>query len=80
MKVEEELVSIAERLMEISKSFTAKNETEITLEELRAVLVNVSKNHKEEVKAILTSHGAKTLSELDRACYKAVMEEVRKIE
>ena len=79
MTVEEELVKIAERLKEISKSLT-KEETEITLEELRAVLVNVSKDHKEEVKAILTSHGAKTLSELDSACYKAVMEEVRKIE
>ena len=79
MTVEEELVKIAERLKEISKSLT-KEETEITLEELRAVLVNVSKDHKEEVKAILISHGAKTLSELDTACYKAVMEEVRKIE
>ena len=79
MTVEEELVSIAERLRVIAESLNTK-ETEITLEELRAVLVNVSKNHKEEVKAILTSHGAKTLSELDSACYKAVMEEVRKIE
>ena len=79
MTVEEELVSIAERLRVIAESLNTK-ETEITLEELRAVLVNVSKDHKEEVKAILTSHGAKTLSELDTACYKAVMEEVRKIE
>ena len=79
MTVEEELVSIAERLRVIAESLNTK-ETEITLEELRAVLVNVSKDHKEEVKAILTSHGAKTLSELDSAYYKAVMEEVRKIE
>lgn len=79
MTVEEELVSIAERLRVIAESLT-KEETEITLEELRAVLVQKSKDHKEEVKAILTSHGAKTLSELDTACYKAVMEEVRKIE
>ena len=80
MRIDEELVSIAERLMGISKSLTSKNETEITLESLRAVLVEKSKTHKEEVKEILKAHGASTLSELSTAEYGAVMEEVKKIE
>lgn len=82
MTVKEELVSIAKRLEAIAESLERK-ETEISLEELRAVLVNtsrVSKENQDAVKAILKSHGANTLSELDTSEYREVMEEVQSIE
>ena len=82
MTVKEELVSIAKRLEAIAESLEG-NETEISLEELRAVLVNtsrVSKENQDAVKAILKSHGANKLSELATSEYREVLEEVQSIE
>lgn len=84
MTVEDELVSIADRLKAIAESLSPPTETtedkELTLEEVRAFLVKksrVSKENQEAIREILKTHGVSTLSELNPLDYEAVMEEVK---
>lgn len=54
-----------------------QEEKQLTLEDVRAVCADKSrKGFTEEVKAILTKHGADKLSEVDPAEYKALLAEV----
>ena len=55
----------------------AKEEKPLTMEDVRAVCADKSRNgFTAEVKAILTQHGADKLSEVDPAEYKALLTEV----
>ena len=86
MTVNEELVSIAERLRAIAESlYTEKEETKtnLTLEEVRKVLVEksrASKENQEAIKNILKNHGADTLSKLSPELYETVLEEVKTLD
>lgn len=79
-EVAKELQSIATSLNAVIASISVKEETapknapsKLTLEDVRAVLVEKSRaGFREEVKALLTKYGAKTLSEVKAESYAAL--------
>ena len=59
---------------------TEKTEPTIKLEDVRAVLADISRTGKTaEMKGLLSKYGASRLSELDPACYEAVLAEAEVI-
>ena len=59
---------------------TEKTEPSIKLEKVRAVLADISRTGKTaEMKGLLSKFGASRLSELDPACYEAVLAEAEVI-
>lgn len=64
-------------LFEFEKTDPAKTEPkQLTLEEVRAILAEKSQDgFTAEVRALLEKHGAKRLSEIDPANYKALLQD-----
>ncbi|OFV69613.1 DNA ligase [Acetobacterium wieringae] len=61
----------------IAKETKPQEEKALTLEDVRAICADKSRNgFTEEVKEILTKHGAEKLSSVDPAEYKALLAEV----
>ena len=57
-----------------------KPETGIKLEDVRAVLADISrKGHTKEMKALLTEFGAEKLSEVDPANYPALLQKAKEV-
>lgn len=54
-----------------------KSEERLTVEAVRAVVAQKSATHKTEIKAILTAHGAKNVTELEAEHYQAVIDKVK---
>ncbi|QAT62983.1 DNA ligase [Acidilutibacter cellobiosedens] len=60
------------------KKQPAVNKEKLTLEMVRAVLAEKSRNgYTDEIKALLEKHGASKLSEIDPKKYKKLLEEVK---
>ena len=63
-----------------SKAKSTPKEKQPTLEEVRAMMADKSRDgHREAVKAIITKYGANNLSSLDPKCYGAALKEVGEI-
>ncbi|HGH7602127.1 TPA: rRNA biogenesis protein rrp5 [Streptococcus pyogenes] len=78
------LKEISEKLKEAMESKTEAQETEaekeLTLEDVRAVLAEKSRNgFTKEIKEILEKHGANKLSEVDPKEYSQLLKEVEVI-
>ena len=75
----QELREIAQRLIEIADSLSGK-ESAPTLEEVRAVLADISRaGHTAEMKNLLSRFGASKLSEVPESEYSALISAAKEV-
>lgn len=75
----QELREIAQRLIEIADSLSG-NESAPTLEEVRAVLADISRaGHTAEMKNLLSRFGASKLSEVPESEYSALISAAKEV-
>ena len=75
----QELREIAQRLIEIADSLSG-NESAPTLEEVRAVLADISRaGHTTEMKNLLSRFGASKLSEVPESEYSALISAAKEV-
>ena len=75
----QELREIAQRLIEIADSLSG-NESAPTLEEVRAVLADISRaGHTAEMKNLLSRFGASKLSEVPESEYTALISAAKEV-
>lgn len=81
-KLADNLDALAKDLKDVSDESQTKEPKEeiITLEQVRAVLADKSREGKQaEVKALIVKYGADKLTALDPACYKDLLKEAETI-
>lgn len=68
---------LAEQFSDTQRQAAPKQEPELKLEDVRAVLANMSrKGHTAEIRDLLKKYGAEKLSGVDPANYKALLKDV----